>query len=184
MKMFKDIIEEMKKKSIVFGEGLRQQDFDKIVKLYNLKFPDELRELYSISLPISKGFYNWKDYSTENINSIKSAICRPQNDLLELLEEIYWCKDWGEEPTNIDTRNKFIKESIKSAPPLIPIFTHRYLPIYDVNSSNPVFSIHGTDVIYYGNDLATYLQIEFGNEKNKIHDYSNVQAVPFWSDLL
>jgi hypothetical protein len=37
----------------------------------------------------------------------------------------------------------------------------RYIPAEPNESRNPVFSVHQTDIIHYGNDLADYFQREF-----------------------
>jgi len=38
----------------------------------------------------------------------------------------------------------------------IPVYSHRYLPSEPKATGNPVLSVHQTDIIYYGNDLASY----------------------------
>jgi hypothetical protein len=47
-------------------------------------------------------------------------------------------------------------------PTLIPIYAHRYLPAQPVLAGNPVFSVYQTDIMHYGNDLASYFAHEFG----------------------
>ncbi|WP_024294764.1 hypothetical protein [Lacrimispora indolis] len=182
--MYEEIINIMKEKNVIFSSGINETDLSKIHQIYEIMLPKELIEFYSLALPISKGFYNWKDFSLSNIEHIKSALKRPENDLIELVDEVYWCDDWGEEPLDENEKAEVINNFLKTAPKLIPIFTHRYLPSYPDNKSNPVFSIHGTDVIYYGNDLLSYLQIEFGLKDYNDIDYSKIPHVPFWSDLI
>lgn len=182
--MYQEIIDKMKKKDVIFSSGLNETDLRKIQQIYEIMLPQELIEFYSLALPVSMGFYNWKDFSLSNIEHIKSAIKRPENDLIELVDEIYWCDDWGEEPLDENEKAEIINDLLKKAPKLIPIFKHRYLPFYADNKSNPVFSIHGTDVIYYGDGLLSYLQIEFGLKNYNEIDYSMIPHVPFWSDLL
>ena len=53
------------------------------------------------------------------------------------------------------------------APKLIPIYTHRYMPMID-EKNNPIFSIHGVDVICYGTRIDEYFQIEFGEKKQDV----------------
>ncbi len=56
------------------------------------------------------------------------------------------------------------------------------LPGHDSADGNPVFSVHQTDVIYYGNDLADWFNTEFGTP---LPDWVTRQPrrVPFWSAL-
>ena len=53
------------------------------------------------------------------------------------------------------------RRAVSEAPVLIPICSHRYIPAEPFESGNPVFSVHQTDIIYYGADLMDYLQNEF-----------------------
>ena len=45
-----------------------------------------MREFLMEALPVSNGFYNWRDFSEENINTIKSAIAAPIEALIQLLQ--------------------------------------------------------------------------------------------------
>lgn len=53
-----------------------------------------------MALPISMGFYNWRNLEQDNVMFIKKIVNRPIEDVDELAEEVYWCDDWGKEPTN------------------------------------------------------------------------------------
>ena len=48
----------------------------------------------------------------------------------------------------------------------------------------PVFSLHGTDIIYYGGYLEQYLEIEFGMKTHDEIQFDKIKKVPFWSDIL
>ncbi len=45
-------------------------------------------------------------------------------------------------------------------PELVPIFGHRFVPAIPTLTHAPVFSVHQTDVIYYGSDVADYVRNE------------------------
>jgi len=53
-------------------------------------------------------------------------------------------------------------ELVAAAPRLIPIYMHRMMPDEPHLPGNPVFSVHQTDIIHYGFDLADYLRNDFG----------------------
>lgn len=96
MEKYKDIMLKLKEKCVVFDYGLSSQEMIDIEKFYNISFPAELKELYSFGLPISKGFYNWRDMNSENTKSIKNALDVPINGLQSDLENGYfWCENWG-----------------------------------------------------------------------------------------
>ena len=63
---------------------------------------------------------------------------------------------------------------------LIPIYSHRYMPAAPAPAGSPVFSVHQTDVIYYGSDLVSYFQSEFFNIPDR---KSPTHRVDFWSEL-
>lgn len=48
------------------------------------------------SFPVSKGFYNWRDKSPENIEFLKSMINDPIEDIRKNPESVYWNDEWGE----------------------------------------------------------------------------------------
>jgi hypothetical protein len=51
---------------------------------------------------------------------------------------------------------------VTAAPQLIPVFMHRMMPDEPHEAGNPVFSVHQTDIILYGCDLADFLRHQFG----------------------
>jgi hypothetical protein len=68
---------------------------------------------------------------------------------------------------------------------LIPICSHRYIPAAPHEAGNPVFSVHQTDIIYYGADLMDYLQNEFNFYFGRT-GYAitgSPKRIPFWSEL-
>ncbi len=60
------------------------------------------------------------------------------------------------------------------------MFSHRYLPSGPQFAPSPVFSVHQTDVIFYGDDLLDYVAYEFGAPPR--HPSARTH-VPFWSNL-
>lgn len=180
--MYKEIVNMLKLNSVEFDEGLSEQEIIKIEQEYNINFPKELQEFYYTALPVSKGFYNWRDFKPANVQYIKDSINRPFKDIYELANEVYWCDEWGDEP-NESERADAIRERLRKAPALIPIYLHRYIPTINLEPT-PIFSIHDTDIIYYGENLKSYFEIEFGNKKQSDINFAIIKDVPFWSDLL
>lgn len=72
--MFEDIISFLKNKDIKFDAGLEEEEFKKIEKIYNFNFPYSLRMFLSQALPVSRGFYNWRDLSSINVSEIKNMM--------------------------------------------------------------------------------------------------------------
>lgn len=163
--------------------GLSEVEIRKIESLYHFSFPFPLESFLKEVLPINKGFYNWRDFSKENILCITSIMEAPKNALTKMAKEVYWCEKWGEEPKSFKDKIEVVRTKVANAPNLIPIFAHRYMPVCNLQKP-PIISVHGTDVIYYGEDLENYLEIEFGDRKQLSIKLENIEHVPFWSDLV
>jgi hypothetical protein len=54
-----------------------------------------------------------------------------------------------------------VRRLVAEAPALIPVYHHRMIPDRPGAPGNPVFSVHQTDIIYYGIHLRDYLVHEF-----------------------
>lgn len=181
--MYDEIVSKLKGQGIKFEEGLSCQEIEIVQRKYGIKFPESLRLFYQNALPISEGFYNWRKCSQENVSYIKSVMKKPFKDIVECCDEVDWCEEWGEEPIKLEKRRLAILSMVREAPKLIPIFSHRYMADVQISKS-PIFSVCGTDIIYYAKDLLSYFEIEFklrAHEKILINEVSHI---PFWSDLL
>jgi len=183
LEVYKKIIQTLENRGIQFEDGLTNKEVIDIEKRYGVIFPDELKSFFSIALPVAGGFYNWRDITDSNVNIIKRRFKIPFVELVEDIDEIYWSDDWENEPDNKEERNTILLNKINSAPKLIPIYSHRYIASVK-SSQNPVFSVYGTDIIYYGESLGSYLEIEFGLKKHSDMKTEIIVPVPFWSELL
>lgn len=181
--MYNLCIELLKQAGIQLDCGLTEEELRSIQKIYGIQFPKPLKDFLKVGLPISSGFYNWRDTSEQNIQYIKEIIDLPVKNICDLPQEIDWCDEWGEEPEDEQGRADIIKNRVRNSPVLLPVFCHRFIPT-GAMKEYPVLSINGGDVIYYGENLKNYFEIEFGDRKQSDLDYSNIEYVPFWSDLM
>ncbi|MCD8089238.1 MAG: SMI1/KNR4 family protein [Clostridiales bacterium] len=180
--MYKKLISRLKSENIIFDRGITESEFIRIENIYNITFPEELKEFYSCGLPVSKGFYNWRNFEVGNINKIRKIIRQFKADITEAAGEVEWQSKWGREPDSAKERRAVITEMAENAPELIPVYGSRAAA--EVNIKNtPVFSVVGTDVIYYGKNIADYFEREFLG-KNKSFLLSEFSYVRFWSDLV
>lgn len=181
--MYKEIIKLLKLQGVEFEAGLTYDEITKIEKIYGIQFPKSLKAFLMEGLPVSNGFYNWRNVEQDNINFIKKIITSPIETVDELAEEVYWCDDWGEEPENeMDIAEK-VREKLKNAPKLLPIYAHRYMPML-LDEQLPVVSIHNMDIIYYGENLEDYFQVEFGKKNQNEISIENIKPIPFWSEIM
>ena len=181
--MYKDIIYKMKQLGIEYAIGLKDEEISIIEQEYEIVFPKELKKFYKEALPISDGFYNWRDRNGESMKYIKRAIQKPIQGIVEGSEDIDWNEIWGKEPINSDERKKNIEDMVFNAPKLIPIYSHRYVASVECEKS-PIFSVYGTDIIYYAKNIIDYFLIEFKVKKYEVFKNNEVSYIPFWSDLI
>lgn len=181
--MYRDIVNQMKQMGVEFEIGLSDEELCWIEHEYEIVFPEELKSFYKEALPISKGFYNWRDKRNENVMFIKKVMMIPIQAIIENSKEIDWSEEWGEEPIDLKEREKSIEDMALKAPKLIPIYSHRYMASIRCEKP-PVFSICGTDIIYFAKNIIEYFLIEFKIKENIIFMNDEVSCIPFWSDLL
>ncbi len=177
------ILELLKNRDILLEPGLTTDEFDQIQNIYDVEFPAPLHDFLGSILPVSKGFYNWRNFSKHNVEFIKACMQFPVEYICNQTNEVDWNEEWGIEPTNEEVRDDEIRKRALNAPKLIPIYLHRYMPLGHFNRY-PIISIHGIDVIYYGKDINDYIRNEFGNGNRAGYDYETIQKVPFWTDLM
>lgn len=190
----KTIITELITHGVTFAEGLTPSDFQKITEIYGITFPEKWKEFYSEALPVAEKIHPskishrspfpiWNDYSSDNIARIKKRINAPYKwllmDVLASFDEkdsIFWLKEWGSVPETKEDADIRFASLVVSAPILVPVCSHRYVPILENIPDPPVISSVGRDTIIYGKNFLDYVTNEFIN--------TEPPKIPFWSDLI
>jgi hypothetical protein len=177
--MLTEIRRLLEAKGVTLTDGLTEEELAGIEGDFGFRFPPDLRELLHAFLPAGQSWPNWRG---------------PRQPLLEWLDipadgiefdvesNDYWRDAWGEKPDDIDDAIEEARRQVALAPVLIPVYSHRFLPSRPNEAGNPVFSVHQTDVIVYGEDLASYFAAEFG-EKAADRVVGESRHIEFWSDL-
>jgi hypothetical protein len=159
--------------------GLTNSEVDAVQRKFGFTFPPDLRNVLQFALPVGKGFPNWRADAEEDLRSWMNG---PLDGIWFDVEHAgFWLSDWCLEPKDGQSRYSLLKHAIEASPRLIPVFMHRYIPSEPNTVGNPVFSVHQTDIIFYGNDLADYFHREFGVP---LPDWAarEPRHVRFWSD--
>jgi len=86
--MYRENINMLKQHEIKIEVGLSSSELKIIEEVYNIRFPKSLCEFLREALPVTNGFYNWRDFSEENISTIKKVIAGPIEALKALAEEV------------------------------------------------------------------------------------------------
>ena len=191
------IIEQMKQCGVVFEAGLTDSAIGEIEKLYDIQFPQSLRDFYSCALPVSyydpawEGFEMgreifpvWNDFSDDNVQMIRQWINRPAEMLLLSVEHGFWRGSWGEKPLDAEKAKEICTSRLADAPKMIPVYLHRHIPQLAGVADPPVISAVGQDIVYYGRNLRDYLVREFLEDNSPRQQLQNCLNVPFWSDII
>jgi len=160
------LISLLKDKNILFDSGLNENEILQVEQKFNLTFPPDLKLFLQTALPISDKFPNWRKalIDTQTTKLINDRLEEPLTGILfDIEHNNFWATEfWGELPNTLQQKLSVATDKIKDYPKLIPVFAHRYIPNEPNETDNPVYSVHQTDIIYYGYNLATYLANEFG----------------------
>lgn len=163
--------------------GLTDAEVGKIEKIYGIQFPESLKEFLMEGVPISDGYYNWRNFKADNIEYIKRVIHHPVKYIEDYPEEVEWYREWGKEPECVSDRIRIVKKRLKDAPTLLPIYSHRYMP-ESLDENPPVISVMGVDIIFYGENLADYFKVELGEKKHSEINCQKIKPISFWSDII
>ena len=169
---------------VSFEPGLKPEELERIEREYNFQFPPDLREFLSYALPVSKG---WPDWRRESRSKILERLDWPLEGIcFDIEHNSFWLTSWGLKPENFRDACAIARATLDTAPRLIPVCGHRFLPSRPCEAGNPVFSVYQTDIIYYGRDLFDYLCHEFSYyfERAGYVIDGNVRHIDFWSDLV
>jgi len=162
-------------------DGLSDDEVAAIEARYGFTFPPELRALLQYCVPISTGphaFPNWRLDSEDLRQQLRSPI----QEVLADVEEIgWWSPNWGERPYELAKALEVATAALAFEPKLVPVFGHRYLPS-GTHVGVPVFSVHHTDVIYYGFSLQGYFRNEF-HVPVLPDGLTEPLYVPFWGEI-
>jgi len=189
-----EMIHQLKIKGMKFSEKLSENDLDQIEQTYEILLPKSLRAFYRYGIPYSEHkqervwqqYPRWTDFSAENIANIKKRMRRPVYELLFDIADGYWLSSWGNRPESTDEAIiKYLDVAKHTAPQLIPIFSHRYMPLLAGVDDPPIISAVGIDIIYYGNTLHEYVSNEFlRSDGDNLIVSDNCTNIPFWSEVI
>ena len=188
----------LQSKGVIFDAGLSDLEINRSETVFGFKFPTDLRAFLQIALPIrieskwgTEAFPNWRSC---NLAPIIERFNWPFEGMaFDIENNAFWLvDDWGPKPENLQHALEIARRAVDSAPKLIPICSHRYLPAEPQLPGNPVFSVHQTDIIYYGCDLWDYFVNEFGPKEERGKRYKGMshsryaelhRPIRFWSKL-
>jgi hypothetical protein len=187
--LLEKVVKQLKSKEVIFDEGLSDAEIQHIEAINEFFFPPDLKAFLQYALPISREQRGYIDYFPKWRSDPATIVRTSQKNVLDGIiwtlenHDAFWLNRWGTRPTNISDAVAIIRRDYETAPLLVPVFGHRYMPTRPRSRGNPVFSIVGVDIVTYGMDLLAYLKKEF-----QLNDLAAVKSQPikieFWDDLL
>jgi len=158
-------------------EGYSQGELDDAQARYDLVFPPDMIALYRERRPV-RGIH-W----TLDDAAIRRALKWPLEGLwFDVQHNFLWRDAWGAKPADPADQLAVLSDVVAAAPKLIPILGHRYVPQTPREAGNPVFSVYGSEITYYGSDLVNYFDREFiGAAATPLG--GPIRKIRFWSDF-
>jgi hypothetical protein len=173
-------VKSMRDRGVKFATGLTAEEIAAAEAEHGFRFPSDIRAFLENALPVGERFPDWRSPSTE---FIRDRLAWPADSIcFDVEHNAFWLPAWGLVPGSLAEAHARVRQAVRAAPFLIPIFGHRYLPALPCDSGNPVFSVYQTDIIYYGLDFPSYLFAEFG-VPNPFPVPEFPREIEFWSEL-
>jgi hypothetical protein len=172
------LVAQMKERGIEFDLGLTDAEIAATESCFGFRFPPDLRAFLQTALPRGERFPNWRSGKKADL---RDWLDLPRQGILFDIEHNgFWLDEWGPRPAALADAKCVASELVAGAPMLVPIFIHRMMPDEPHLAGNPVFSVHQTDIIHYGFDLADYLRNDFHLPGREPWPQS-VRHIRFWN---
>lgn len=159
--------------------GLTAEEFAGIESEYGFEFADDHRAFLSAGLPLGD---KWPDWRLGKRRLLRNWLQMPVDGVLFDVEwNERWYDAWGLRPTRMKDALRTARYNLARVPSMVPVFGHRFLPAGRGMFGHPVLSMYQTDIVCYGDDLAHYIDTEFGTGPHR--PVAAQPTVEFWSDL-
>jgi hypothetical protein len=179
--LVREAVERLRRSGVNLEPGLREAEIARIEETFGFGFGSEHREFLSAALPTGDSWMGWSDAPS---TVLQGRLDWPiEGVIFDVRENGFWPASWGDRPEDRRIAEQQAREHLAQVPKLIPIYSHRCLPTDPAPVPSPVFSVHQTDVIYYGDNLLDYVAHEFNTPPLHPATPGERPHLPFWSDL-
>lgn len=154
-------LEELQYRGVKIDPGLTEDEIRAVEEAVGTPLPPELALLLRAGLPTGDDFPDWRHDPEGVMQRARETIASSFDFDIEVGQ--WWFDSWGARPEDPEAAKKIALEHLASTPPLVPVYSHRFMTTEPREYGNPVLSVvQAVDSIYYGYDLAHYLHREFG----------------------
>lgn len=172
-------VERLRVAGVELSPGLSDSSISRVQDTFGFVFGPEHREFLQTVLPRGN---SWPDWRRGSAQELRRRLEWPIDGVVfDVHHGEFWARSWGDRPGSTREREIEARRFLRRVPKLVPVYSHRYLASDPAYVPSPVFSVHQSDVIYYGDDLLDYVAREFGVPP--LHPAATRTYVPFWSDL-
>jgi hypothetical protein len=166
---------------VLFHSGLSNSEVEDTEHRFDFRFPADLRSFLQHAMPVSRGFPNWRDGSKADLEDVLDWPI--EGILFDVEHNNFWLSSWGARPLEREQAISLAGAHLRTAPRLIPIYSHRYIPSEPLSAGNPVFSVYQADILRYRSSLASCLAAEFGVAAPEPLA-SFPRRIRFWDELM
>ncbi len=181
------ILEVLRTAGLELEAGLSEAELSDTERTFGFRFPPDLRALLAAALP--EGWADWRRrvevLGNGEVKPIEWGLDWPiRGTLFDIEHNAFWWEKWGPKPASLPEAFVIAERSMRSAPRLIPLFSHRYIPSEPSVAGNLVLSIHQTDIVVYGEDLLDYVCHEFNQPRPAREMNESATTLPYWGGFL
>jgi len=171
------------KTPVIYGRGgMSAADVQHVEAELGFRLPKDFSYFLQNVQDPGSVLFPWAAFNIDKYNELIGWVLHGIEFDVEHNKE--WLDRWGKRPRATHDALELARRDFSTWPKLLPIFGHRFLAAEPCREGNPVFSIMQTDIIYYGADLANYLEMEFlPSATSRAVDFSRIKQVPVWSDF-
>ncbi|CAH9414741.1 hypothetical protein SGL43_01750 [Streptomyces globisporus] len=170
--------------------GLSEEEFARIEEEFGFAFSDDHRAFLAAGLPVNRSSstgrqQSWPNWRDGDPDELRERLARPvQGVLFDVEHNSFWSTHWGAKPDMPSQALEVAGRELAAVPQMVPVYSHRCLPAGRGTYGHPVLSIHQTDIIHYGTDLADYITQEFNGSPHGEGASCLRSTVAFWRDLV
>jgi hypothetical protein len=168
---------------IIYGaRGLSSGQIASIETQLGFRVPDDFGYLFQNLQDPGRVLFPWSEFDKGKYDASIHRVLRGIEFSIE--RNRLWLERWGKRPDALSVALDIARKDFETWPKLLPIYGHRFLAAEPCCGGNPVFSIMGTDIIYYGADLPHYLLNEFVDQDYAFHTHAQkIRRIQVWSDF-
>jgi hypothetical protein len=164
---------------VPLGPGLSNQEIWDIESTHSFVFDVDHRDMLRRGTPQGDGWFDWRSSTKADIETRLAWV--PDGVYWDVEHNGFWPKPWGRRPKTAVLRARKAGLKLARVPRLIPLFSNRFIAEGPSEGSAPVFSVIQSDVIYYGDNLPSYIARELDVPKEYRTGVN--RHIRFWSDL-